>query len=1113
MKAMVKPAVFVGSVVFGALFVTSGLWAQAVAVAQASGQMTDPSGSAVPNATVKMLELERGVSHDTTTDASGRYSLPNLPVGSYSFEASSPGFKTFKRSGIVLQVNDNVQLNVSFEVGDVTERVEVVAGAAMVQTQSNAISQVVDQKRIVDLPLNGRQPTQLVLISGAATVSPPGDFSGSKNYPSSITISVAGGQADGTNYVLDGGDNVDRFTNINLPFPFPDALQEFSLETSALPARNGTQPGGLVNIVTKSGSNQLHGDMFEFLRNGDVNARNFFAPVHDSLKRNQFGGTLGGKLIRDKLFFFGGYQGTRNRSNPPQSKATIPTAAVLSGDISAFESAGCQSTGKARSVHYPDGTPIAGGKVDVTKFDPAAVKLVSYLPQSSSPCGTVTYGIPVTGDEDQGVMRIDYVKSQKQSVFGRYFVTDYRNPAVWNPQNILVTGQAGNLERAQSVTLGDTYTFGPTTVNSVHATFTRRRDNRGTNPQDINANTIGINVFTNVPNDLRVSVGSGAGGFTAGCGTCSPGHFNENTYQFADDLDIVRGVHQFSFGAEFIRTQGNVLSGYLQNGWFNFNGSITGDPILDFLFGSMATFEQSRPQQSADRESIFGLYGQDTIHVNPHLVVNAGLRWEPMFFPYDYFHRGSTFSLANFLAGVHSQVYSTAPAGSLYYGDPHVSGSFTNNRLGNLSPRLGVVWDPQGDGKQTLRAGGALMYDSAEMSYLPERLTSNPPVVNEIDLGASHPGGFSNPWTTGYQYPGGNPFPGIIPPPKNAYFPVGATFVVVPQNLHTTYISQWNVSYQRQISNDWLASISYLGNKTSHIYTGQELNTGIYTPGETSVSYNNRLLYKLNPSQGQYYGNIVSFNDGGNANYNALLASLNHRFAQGFTLLANYTWSHCISEQDFSGDITVPNFLNPNNLAMDRADCNYDIRHIFNASIVATSSWKGNSWRDRLLRNWQVAPLLRIQSGAPINILSGRDNSLAGTNNVTNQDRPNVVSSSIYTSSLGPSLQYLTPSSFAQNAPGTFGNAGRDIARTPGLLDLDASLDRVFDVKERFHLDARVDAFNVINHTNFGAATQTGIQIPGISGGVTNALNSSTFGRITSAGDPRILQFALKLLF
>ena len=1097
----------------GLLGCAANLFSQAVASAEATGRVTDPSGSPVSGATVKMIETARGVAHETTSNETGLYTLPNLPVGTYRLEAAAPGFKSYVQTGIELQVNNHVQLNVPLQLGTISESVEVSAGADLVETQENAISQVIDQKRIIDLPLNGRQPTQLILLSGAAQVAPAGDMTGSKNYPSSTTISVAGGQANGTNYVLDGGHNLDTFSNVNLPFPFPDALQEFSVETNALPARNGTQAGGLVNVVTKSGSNDLHGDLFEFLRNGDMNARNFFAAKHDSLKRNQFGATVGDHIIRDNLFFFAGYQGTRNRSNPPQSQATVPTSAALTGDFSALESAGCQSSHQPRTIKNPfNGQPLPNNQVPQSLFNPASLKLLDYLPQSSNPCGTVSFGIPTTGDEDQEVGRIDYVRRPRHTIFGRYFVTDYRNPANWDPHNILVTTTPGNLERSQSATIGDTFTFSPHVVNSFHTTFTRRRDNRGPNPNDINANDLGVNIATYVPNDLRLSVGSGSSGFAVGCGTCSPGHFNVNTWQEADDVDIMHGRHQIAFGVDYIHTQNNILSGYIQNGNFAFSGQATGDPILDLLTGSLSQFQQSRPQQVAMRATMFGLYAQDSFHVAPRLVVNAGLRWEPMLFPYDRYHRGSVFSIAGLLAGIHSQVYPNAPVGALYYGDPGVTANFTHNRLRNFSPRLGLVWDPTGSGKQSIRAGAGVMYDSAEV-YLAQHLASNPPYVNELDFTVGAPGGFNTPWTTGYNYPGGNPFPGVAPPPANAAFPVQGLYTVLPQNLHTTNIAQWNVSYQRQFGKDWMVSVSYLGNKTTHLYSAQELNPGIYTPGETSVTYKNRLLYSLNPSQGQYYGDVSVLDDGANASYNALLASVQHRFNHDFTLLANYTWSHCVSDYDFTTDLNGTGFLNPYNMKMDHGDCNFDIRQIFNASIVATSAVKGDSLLAKVARNWQIAPLLHTQTGAPVNITTGKDNSMAGTNTITNFDRPNVVLPNMYTGSWGPTLQYLDPAAFAQNAPGTFGSLGRDVVRTPGLLAFDVSADRLFTLTERLRLDVRADAFNAINHTNFGGPTQNGVQIPGIASGVNSVLTSTTFGRITLAGDPRIMQVSMKLVF
>ena len=291
-----------------ALASVTALYGQAVSIASVTGRVQDEQGASIGGAPVRMIGVDTGVRYSAVSNSDGFYTFPSLPIGAYTLESTVSGFETYVEKGIVLRVNDHVQIDFTLKVGAVTERVEVQALAATVETQQNTISQVIDQQRIVDLPLNGRDPTELITISGAAVNHSDGTNTGSKSFFSSQSISIAGSAGDATNYLLDGGDNNDSFTNVNMPFPFPDALAQFSVETSTLPARNGLHPGGAVNAVTKSGTNSWHGDLFEFLRNGDANAIAYFATRHDSLKRNQFGGTFGGRIIRDKLFFFGGFQ-------------------------------------------------------------------------------------------------------------------------------------------------------------------------------------------------------------------------------------------------------------------------------------------------------------------------------------------------------------------------------------------------------------------------------------------------------------------------------------------------------------------------------------------------------------------------------------------------------------------------------------------------------------------------------------------------------------------------------------------------------------------------------------------------------------------------------------
>ncbi len=505
--ARLSPAALLLSGLLSSLLFVGTARGQAVAVASVGGVVTDPTGAAVANATLTITETDQHAIHTTVSDTTGHYIFNNLPVGPYKLEAQAPGFKNYVQTGIELQVGANVEANLTMQLGNVSQTVEVQANAAMLETRNSHVSQVIDEKQINDLPLNGRYATQLILLSGASvTATPAGqDLVGSKNFYSSTTISVGGGEVNATNYLLDGGYNVDTFTNVNMPFPFPDALQEFSVETSTLPAQYGEHPGGVMNAVTKSGTNSFHGDLFDYLRNGDFNARGYFATARDTLKRNQYGGTLGGRIIKDKLFFFGGFQGTPTRTNPPSTISFVPTAAV-----------GPAISPQLTAPPAPRPTNLSSSKTRLLARPSRTIKFpcrCSTLHPSNCcnifrrqviRCGQVTYGIPANNNEYETIGRVDWVISPKHSFFARYFIDDYTLNASFQPTNALVTVNPGNAERAQTITLGDTYTLSPTTLNSAHFTFERRRDNRGPAPQGISPQTIGSNVFSQDPDFLVV---------------------------------------------------------------------------------------------------------------------------------------------------------------------------------------------------------------------------------------------------------------------------------------------------------------------------------------------------------------------------------------------------------------------------------------------------------------------------------------------------------------------------------------------------------------------------------------------------------------------------------
>ncbi len=863
--------------------------AQTTAVAEIHGVVTDQSGSVIPTAQVVMTQTDKDMVRLTTTDSTGYYVLPELPIGPYKLEVKVKGFKDYVQNGIVLQVAQSIALNVQLQVGAATERIEVTSGVSQVETRENAVAEVVDQRRVNELPLNNRQESQLILISGAAVYADAGD-TGSKTFYSSTRISVAGGQGNGTAYLLDGGDFTDAMSVLNMPTPFPDATQEFSIETSAVSSRFGTHPGATVNIVTKSGSNALHGDLFDFLRNGDFNARNFFAANRDSLKRNQFGGTIGGKIITNKLFFFAGYQGTRNKSNPPNNIAYIPTAQMLNGDFTTFASPACNS-GKQVTLK----APFVGNVVPTASLNPVTLKLASnYLPTASAnSCGRVTYGIPVTGNEDQEIGHIDYVRNAKQTISGRYLVDDYRNPPTFNGTNLLTTTAAGSLERAQSATLSDTYTVNPTTLNSFHLSWNRRRDNRGPTSIPINWTLLGANFYSAVPNFLLMTI---TAGFNTFCGTCAPGHFNFTSEQLADDVDLIRGRHELGFGFNIIRVQNDTISGFDENGAPTFNGATTGLGLADFMIGQPSDFQQTNATPDDLRQWLMSFYAQDSFRVSKHLTLNYGVRWEPTFADPDKYGRGDSFSLPGFLAGTISTVNPAAPPGLSLKGDPGIPPAMWNGHLANFGPRVGVVWDPTGNGKQTIRAGGAILYDSTE-TWFNERETTNPPFGSNIDI-PTPPGLISNPYLG---FAGLNHFPGY-------FFPSSAgIYINMPLHPMPPNEAQWNVTYQRQFAHGWMASVSYLGNKTTHIWISGELNPAVYVPGNcvagqygltaagpcsTTGAANyaaRRRLSLLNPVTGLKYSSIDQMDDGANSHYEGLLLSVQHRFEQNFTFLSNYT--------------------------------------------------------------------------------------------------------------------------------------------------------------------------------------------------------------------------------
>jgi hypothetical protein len=1083
------------------LFATCAV-AQIAGTGNIQGTVADPSGAVIPNAQVTVINTATGVKHQAASSSGGVFSFPNLPIGTYNLTVNARGFKAYNRTGIAVDVGSNIGVNVTMAVGTASQQVTVQANGIALQTQDSSFKQTINVQEINELPLNGRQMTDLVVLAGGATGTPGGDMTGSKNFFSSTTISVAGGQGNETDYRLDGADNNDYMTNVNLPFPFPDAVNQFSVESTDVGAQSGLHPGGEVDVVTKSGTNQFHGDAFEYIRNNYIDATNFFSSTPDQLHQNQFGGTIGGPIRRDKLFFFAGYQRTVHHEVTSDKTAYVPSVANLNGDFSASDST---------PLYNPiTGDLLPGNQIDAAKyFSPVALALEKYLPQTTAADGKVKYALPGNYTENQFVSRVDWTLSSKNSLFGRYLLDGYSHPAAWDPTDALVTTTAGNLERVQSLTIGETYTFSPTAVNSVHIFADRRRDNRVPAAQGISPVGVGVNMYNIDPNFFRFTASSK---FSLYCGTCALSHFNVNTFGISDDVNMVRGKHQIIFGGEFVRSEFNAQNHYEMNGAFTFSGDFSqkgpaqdqvklpkADANLDFLTGALHGFEQSKAQGNSLRAPIPSLYVQDTWQATRKLVITAGVRWQPEYFPTDYFHRGAEFDQTAFVNNVHSTVYPGAPAGVFYYGDKGVPKNYTRNSPWQFSPRLGITWNPDGVGKTVFRVGGAVIYDEANF-FTSNRDQQNPPFATAAStIPTKAPLDFADPWSSGSAP--GNPFPQPAIPSANVVFPATAQYIVLPQHFHPPYVTQWTASFQRELGHAWMAELDYVGNETAHQTWGMALNPAVYMGGSPTANYTKRFkLYLENPSQGDMLnggGSSALINDTANASYNGLIATIQHR-AANFTFLANYTWSHCLDITDASGDIGGNSVEDPYNPGLDWGNCGFDHRGMFNANGVATSRF--NSLHGpvaAILNNWELGPLLRITDGSVFTVGDGVD--ISGTD--INNDRPNQVSNAVYThTTIWKDQTYIHQPAFAYEPNGTYGNEARNSFRGPMSVDLDAELSRYFPVGERMKLDLRIEAFNALNHPNFDSPSHTN-------------LNESNFGVITGSGDARVWQGALKFIF
>jgi len=1107
------------------------------ATAQISGTVKDQSGAVLPGAEITATQTETGAGRMALSDETGSYVLPNLPVGPYKLEVSLPGFRTFVQSGIVLQVSSSTVVNPVLNVGQVSETVEVQANASLVETRSTGIGQVVETARILELPLIGRQVTDLIAINGAALPVLTTDTTYRGTYPNTTGFSIAGGVIGGNTYTLDGGMHNDVYANYGLPLPFPDALQEFKVETSSLPAQYGFHSGGAVNAVTRSGTNDLHGSLFEFVRNYSLNARNFFAPVRDGLKRNQYGGTIGGAIKQNRLFFFAGYQGTITRQSPQNTFASVPTPDMIAGDFTTFASKTCQRQDMRLRPPYDTNNRLAPSLISA-----AAVNIAKRLPAAVDQCGRTSYGIPVASDEYFPIGKIDYQISSAHSMFGRYMAASFKQtPPLAISKSVLSSIAPGADDLLQSLTYGDTYLFGPNMINSFRATWNRTANRKVVEPW-FGPSDVGMNIYEYVPGITSINV---TGGFVTGGLVATPAKFRTTVITLSDDFSVVRSKHQIAFGGSVMGFESNSAGNAFTPGPITITGGSTGLPLADFMAGRILNLQQSAPNKLLVRYRYSGLYAQDSWKLIPNMTLSYGLRWEP----YSPQHYGENmmnhFDMDAFLKGIKSNVFVNAPAGLFYPGDALFG---PNGNAGmykqwkHFAPRAGFVWDPSNDGKMVIRAGYGIFYDinTVELNLATGQ---GPPWGGKVVVN-NPSGGLDNP----YSDFGGKPFPFVLN--KNVpYLPDGVYDTFDP-NTRVPYVQQWNLGIQKQIGTNWLVSASYIGNELTHMTGARELDPAIYFPGNpvngvctvqgftlqvasgacsTPANTNLRRLFRLiSPVEGSRISIMDTWDDGGTRSYNGMLLSMEKRFSRGYSFSANYTWSHCIGNPANTllnaGAGGTGLYIAPTRDG-DRGDClripgitavGEDRRHIVNMTGLVNSPKFSNHLLGMFVGNWRLSSIVKLQSGSAFDVYTGIDDMLSGIN-VTAQ-RANQISANTYgskcTSDLigpNPTCYWVNRNAFAEPAPGTVGNMRPGMLRGPGYFNMDAGLSRTFTFKETKRVELRAEATNVLNHTNFYGPGDAGTTNAQQTAFVT--LTGSNFGRIQAARDARILQFALKYLF
>ncbi len=1040
------------SVVFSLMLLVSYVAAQ-TPTGTIEGRVTDPQGAVIRAASITVTNESTNIAHPATSNADGLYTVPLLPPGSYTISVATPNFKKELRTGIVLQIGQSLDLNFQLTVGSASETISVTSQEPLTATESAAVGTVIDNEKVIEIPLNGRQFYNLaVLVPG---VMPPVQNSG-LSFRGGFNVA---GQIETANYAtLDGFNNMDAGVSAPSVRPSIDDIQEFKIYTGTYEAEFGHGVGGQLVVTTKSGTNSYHGNVYEFIRNQMFDAVNYFTPkgFKPSLKRNQFGGTFGGPIKHDKIFFFFNYEGLRLR-NQFTSQSTVPTTTLLGGNFTGAAALRTPAGYDPRVVQGNVINPQFMTAAQLQAYTVGKALLAFYPAVTTGGANNYTFSAVNSENSNQYALHLDDTINASNSV---YATLNYFNDPTTTPNNPLCSGALipgfGCYVGLTTQLYGGgwTHIFTPNVINTVRGGYQRLRQPRISLDANIPFDaTYGIPAFFNpsLPNNQGVPFANITGYATYGGPTNLPQDRADGTYDYGDTVLYSHGAHSIKAGVEYTRTLANALIVNSGRGQFVFQGTYTGNPLADALLGLPTTASRA-PTASYyhARYTYIAGFAQDTWKVARNLTLNYGVRWETYTPVTDGNNQMVSFDLPT---------QTTVQSG--VNGQPtHLYHAY-NKAFG---PRLGLNYQPFNSDNTVIHGGFGITYDApVVLNGFTGLLTAYPLRLSQTFQGTA---------TAPLSFP--NPFAGNGQP------------AIAPQGINPNFKPPMNIAYsfgvQQQLSTSTVMDLSYQGSETSYITDAPNINQAL-TPQATNAAGIAARPYKA-------YNTVTYIQPFSHSSYNALYAKLEERMSHGLTFLVAYTWSKSLD----NATSTPQDYYN---LSAEKGLSSFDVRHRFVASPVYKLPFGKSGFASRIVGGWELAANIALQTGTPVTPILGSN---VSNNGKTTGDRPNMVGNpNSGPKSVASNSTWVNTSAFTLPAASTYGTARRGSIASPAYRNADMNLARNFLLPHEMGLQFRAEFFNVFNHPNFGLPNAT--------------FGTAPFGTISSALDPRDIQLALKLNF